>query len=147
MGAIRKVGAGGTAVYASTSSARANLDRKVEILQIPYPARLRVDESKLVGYLLSHAKGQGKAAFFLRFGFSPESWLEMAEALKHQARSNLSLTGRDPDHSIGEHRFVTLGMSTRNRVLVVSHTERGGKIRIISARPATRAERKVYEEG
>jgi hypothetical protein len=88
LGAIRKVGAGGTAVYASTSSARANLDRKVEILQIPYPARLRVDESKLVGYLLSHAKGQGKAAFFLRFGFSPESWLEMAEALKHQARSN-----------------------------------------------------------
>jgi len=60
---------------------------------------------------------------------------------------NLSLTGRDPDHSIGEHRFVTFGMSTRNRVLVVSHTERGGKIRIISARPATRTERKIYEEG
>ncbi len=59
----------------------------------------------------------------------------------------LSLTGRDPDHSIGEHRLVTFGMSARNRALLVSHTERTGKIRIISARPATRAERKIYEEG
>lgn len=58
----------------------------------------------------------------------------------------LSLTGRDPDHSIGEHRFVTFGMSSRSRVLVVSHTERGGKFRIISARRATSAERKIYEE-
>ena len=62
-------------------------------------------------------------------------------------QDDLSLTGRDPDHSIGEHRFVTFGMSASNRVLLVSHTERGGIIRIISARPATRAERKVYEEG
>lgn len=61
-------------------------------------------------------------------------------------QDDLSLTGRDPDHSIGEHRFVTFGLSARNRVLLVSHTERGGKIRIISARPATRAERKIYEE-
>lgn len=61
-------------------------------------------------------------------------------------QDDLSLTGRDPDHSIGEHRFVTFGLSARNRVLLVSHTERGGKIRIISARSATRAERKIYEE-
>lgn len=60
---------------------------------------------------------------------------------------DLSLTGRDPDHSIGEHRFVTFGVSSENRVLAVSHTERGGKIRIVSARPATRMERKMYEEG
>ena len=60
---------------------------------------------------------------------------------------DLSLTGRNPDHSVGEHRLVTFGMSAENRVLAVAHTERGNKIRIISARPATRAERKIYEEG
>ncbi len=60
---------------------------------------------------------------------------------------DLSLTGRDPDHSVGEHRFITFGLSSAKRVLLVAHTERGGKIRIISARPATRAERKIYEEG
>jgi len=56
---------------------------------------------------------------------------------------DLSLTGRDPDHSIGEHRFITFGASAENRVPVVSHTERGEKIRIVSARPATRMERKT----
>jgi uncharacterized DUF497 family protein len=59
---------------------------------------------------------------------------------------DLSLTGCDPDHSIGEHRFITFGVSIESRVLVVSHTERGERIRIISARPATRIERKIYEE-
>lgn len=62
-------------------------------------------------------------------------------------QDDLSLTGRDPDHSIGEHRFVTFGLSAKSRILVVSYTERGGKIRIISARPATRVERRIYEEG
>jgi hypothetical protein len=60
---------------------------------------------------------------------------------------DLSLTARDPAHSVDEHRFVTFGMSSTNRIVVVAHTERGDKIRIISARPATRAERKFYEEG
>lgn len=60
---------------------------------------------------------------------------------------SLSLTGRDPIHSIGEHRYVTFGLSAAKRVLVVSHTECSGKIRIVSARPATRVERKMYEEG
>lgn len=59
---------------------------------------------------------------------------------------DLSLTAHDPDHSVGEHRFITFGLSAANRVLVVSHTERRGNIRIISARPATQAERKIYEE-
>lgn len=58
-----------------------------------------------------------------------------------------SLTGNDPDHSVGEYRFVTFGLSAANRLLVVAHTERSGKIRIISARPATRAERRIYEDG
>ena len=59
---------------------------------------------------------------------------------------DLSLTGRDLDHSVGEHRFITFGVSAANRILAVSHAERGDVIRIISARFATRMERKMYEE-
>jgi uncharacterized DUF497 family protein len=62
-------------------------------------------------------------------------------------RDDLALTGRDPDHSIGEARYVTFGVSSRGRLLVVSHTDRGGLVRIISARNATKSERKIYEEG
>jgi uncharacterized DUF497 family protein len=51
----------------------------------------------------------------------------------------------DPDHSEGEVRHLILGTSTDGRVLVVAHTERRGKVRLISARPATRRERKAYE--
>jgi hypothetical protein len=59
----------------------------------------------------------------------------------------LSLTGDDPAHSVDEDRMVTFGLSSRGRLLVVSHTVRRGCMRIISARPATPAERKIYEEG
>ena len=62
-------------------------------------------------------------------------------------RDPLSQTGRDPDHSGDEERFVIFGLSTRGRLLVIAHTERGDTIRIISARPATPGERKIYEEG
>lgn len=62
-------------------------------------------------------------------------------------RDPLSQTGEDPDHSVGEERFVTFGVSTNNRLLVVAHTEHGDRIRIISARPVTSDERKIYEEG
>jgi hypothetical protein len=58
----------------------------------------------------------------------------------------LSLTIPDPDHSVGEARFVLIGQSERRRLVVVAHVERGDLIRIISARPATRRERKTYEE-
>jgi uncharacterized DUF497 family protein len=58
-----------------------------------------------------------------------------------------SLTGADPDHSVGEERFITFGMSQSGRLLVVSHTEQGDTIRIFSARRAMRSERKLYEEG
>jgi uncharacterized DUF497 family protein len=57
----------------------------------------------------------------------------------------LSATFSDPDHSIGEHRFITIGFSSHGRLLVVSYTERGKVIRIISARPATAPERKRHE--
>lgn len=59
----------------------------------------------------------------------------------------LSATGSDPDHSLEERRFVTFGMSSSGRLLVVAHTEQDGAIRIITAREATRAEREIYEEG
>ena len=62
-------------------------------------------------------------------------------------QDDLSLTGDDPDHSVSEERLVTFGISSSGRLLVVSHTERGDRIRIVSARPATRSERKLYEEG
>jgi len=62
-------------------------------------------------------------------------------------RDVLSATGSDPDHSTREHRFVTFGLSEAGRLLVVSHTEEGWSIRIISARLATKRERRIYEEG
>ena len=59
----------------------------------------------------------------------------------------LSVSGRDLEHSVGESRWITLGLSSHGRILVVSHTGRGGIIRIISARTATRKEKRIYEEG
>ncbi len=59
----------------------------------------------------------------------------------------LAVTGADPDHSEAEERLVTFGLSSEGQLLVVSHTERGEAIRIISARLATQNERRVYEEG
>jgi uncharacterized DUF497 family protein len=58
----------------------------------------------------------------------------------------LAATGADPDHSEGEERMVTFGLSSADRLLVVAHTERGDAIRIISARVATQHERRIYEE-
>lgn len=58
----------------------------------------------------------------------------------------MALTFHDPDHSATEHRFVTFGLSQANRLLVVAHTDRGRRIRIISARLMTKGERKIYEE-
>ena len=60
-------------------------------------------------------------------------------------KDTLSLTINDPLHSSDEKRLVLIGMSYNNRILVVVHTERGGNIRIISARKATKKERKYYE--
>jgi len=58
----------------------------------------------------------------------------------------LSTTFPDDEHSTLEQRFVTVGLSTRGRLLVVVHTERAGKIRVISARQATKRERGFYEQ-
>ena len=57
----------------------------------------------------------------------------------------LEVTVYDPDHSIDEDRYISIGQSTFDRLLVVSYTERGTTIRIISARTATPRERREYE--
>jgi uncharacterized protein len=59
----------------------------------------------------------------------------------------LSLTGYDPDHPVDEDRYITMGLSATGRLLIVSHADRGDLVRIISAREATRGERKDYEDG
>ncbi len=59
----------------------------------------------------------------------------------------LAMTYDDPDHSIDEHRLLTIGMTEKGQVVVVAHVERGPRVRIISARLATRRERRFYEQG
>ncbi|HSF48776.1 MAG TPA: BrnT family toxin [Burkholderiales bacterium] len=71
------------------------------------------------------------------------SFEEAATALA----DDLAVTGADPDHSRGESRFVTFGISSARRLLVVAHNERADRLRIVSARRATRRERRIYEEG
>jgi uncharacterized protein len=70
------------------------------------------------------------------------SFEEAATALKDP----MAATGCDPDHSVGEERFVTFGVSESGRLLVVAHTEENDILRIISARVASKGERKIYEE-
>jgi uncharacterized protein len=60
---------------------------------------------------------------------------------------SLSYTFDDPDHSDEEARFLTIGLTTTGKFLIVSHTDREGNIRIISARELTKSERKFYGEG
>ena len=90
----------------------------------------------------------------MRFDWDPEK--AEANALKHGVTFDeagtvfgdvLSVSGSDLAHSAGEHRFVTIGLSSQGRVLVVCHADLGNVIRIISARNATRKEKRTYEEG
>jgi uncharacterized DUF497 family protein len=59
----------------------------------------------------------------------------------------LSVTIADPAHSEGELRFILIGMTSAQRLVVVAHTERGDNIRIVNARRATRKETQDYEQG
>jgi uncharacterized DUF497 family protein len=79
-----------------------------------------------------------------------------ANVKKHRVRfeeaasvflDRLAMTFPDPDHSKEEDREITIGCSARQRVLFVAHAGRAGRIRIISARRATRREQRQYEEG
>lgn len=57
----------------------------------------------------------------------------------------LSMTFYDPDHAEDEDRYITLGMTKNGRLLFVSHADRGERVRIISAREASKLERNAYE--
>jgi hypothetical protein len=78
----------------------------------------------------------------LNFRKHKVSFEEAATALSDP----MAATGYDPDHSNGEERFVTFGVSERGRLLVVAHIEKDDALRIISARVASKGERKIYEE-
>ena len=57
-----------------------------------------------------------------------------------------ALTISDPDHSVEENRFLTTGYSNRQRLIIVAHTDRDERMRLINAREVTAAERHIYEE-
>jgi uncharacterized protein len=59
---------------------------------------------------------------------------------------HLSITVADPDHSVDERRYITVGLSSRGRLLMVAHGDRGERIRVISARKLTLREKRAYEE-
>jgi uncharacterized DUF497 family protein len=56
------------------------------------------------------------------------------------------ITFLDEEHSADEERYITIGLSNKNRLLMVAHTERNDQIRIISARKVTNREEKFYQE-
>ena len=58
----------------------------------------------------------------------------------------LAITYADPEHSIAEYCYLTFGRSIMNRLIVVAHSDRNDRVRLISAREMTRKERKDYEE-
>jgi uncharacterized DUF497 family protein len=60
-------------------------------------------------------------------------------------RDPLGITIYDPDHSVDEDRFITIGISVAGRVLLISHTDRNDRVRLISARELSRSERENYE--
>ena len=60
---------------------------------------------------------------------------------------SLFITFLDEEHSIDEERYITIGLSKRQRLLLVAHTDRQGRIRIISARKVTKNEQRFYKEG
>ena len=69
------------------------------------------------------------------------------EEAKTVFADTLSITVPDPDHSLGEERWLIIGLSSAGRLLVVCFAERGDVIRLINARQATRVEARGYERG
>lgn len=89
----------------------------------------------------------------IEFEWDPQK--DEANQLKHRIsfaeaatvlRDPLGITVFDPDHSQEEDRCITVGTSNRGRAVLVAHTDRDNRIRIISARVLSRAEREQYEE-
>jgi uncharacterized DUF497 family protein len=76
------------------------------------------------------------------------NWLKHGVSFEEAAtvfEDSRSLTRDDPDHSIDEDRLITIGVSDFSRLLVVCHTDREGRLRLISARPAMLRERRSYD--
>ena len=80
-----------------------------------------------------------------RDGIAKRHWISFLEAATVFG-DPLAETYPDPDHSMAERRFITVGMSSAGRVLMVAHADRDENIRIISARKTTAREREQYEE-
>jgi uncharacterized protein len=89
----------------------------------------------------------------MKFDWDPEK--ATSNVAKHQVSFQeaatvfddpLSITFPDPQHSIGEARLVMIGRSNQGRLLFVAHADRIDRTRIISARPVTRREQRIYEE-
>lgn len=59
---------------------------------------------------------------------------------------SMFMTVIDDEHSADEERYITIGMSSHGRLLMVAHTDRNGLIRIISARKATKSEERFYDD-
>ena len=88
----------------------------------------------------------------MQFEWDPEKAVKNASRHRIEFAEAITVFGDplevvipDPDHSQGERRFLSMGQSSTGRLLVVSYTEREGRIRLISAREATARERKSYE--
>nr|WP_318728443.1 BrnT family toxin [Roseofilum sp. Guam] len=106
--------------------------------------------------MTSHAKigGDRLSRQLMEFEWNPDKAKLNYE--KHQVsfpeaatvfNDPLSVTFPDPDHSVGESRYIIIGLSRWQQLLIVAHTERSDQVRIISARKVTRQEQRFYEEG
>jgi hypothetical protein len=82
-----------------------------------------------------------------RGGAQPQEAWRFVRGGGGRFRDPLAGTIPDPEHSTEEPRFITIGVALAHRLLVVVHADRADRMRIISARHATRAEKKKYEEG
>ncbi len=106
--------------------------------------------------LAIHLRGKPLTCYtsFMRFDWDPAKAAENLANHKvsfEEASSifgdPLATTVADPDHSVGEERFLTTGLSIQQRLIIVWHTEEEDMIRIIGAREATPHERRIYESG
>lgn len=107
-------------------------------MEIHLPERLRVDESKIVDYLLSQSNGRGKAAFFLGFEFRIETWQTLAEALKAHALENPISAKFDSvygtRYSIDGELQTPSGRTPRIRSVWI-HENGSDELRLITAHP------------
>lgn len=114
------------------------LTNSIVMQLFPVGTILRVDESKVVAYLLSTPNSHGKAAFFLGFGFLPEKWQVMAEALKQQGCSNQVAAEVASDYgtrySVDGELATPSGRRPRVRTVWIREAD-SDELRLITAHP------------